>query len=61
MGTIKAIAASMLLLSAFFITGCGGNSESSVVIESIPIIENTNFNEFSFLKVNNPDLTNDVY
>ena len=63
MGTIKAIAASMLLLSAFFITGCGGNSESSVVIEPIPlpIIENTNFNEFSFLKVNNPDLTNDVY
>jgi spore coat protein CotH len=63
MRSIKAITVSMLLLSAFFITSCGGNSESSVVIEPIPlpIIENTNFNEFSFLKVNNPDLTNDVY
>ncbi len=63
MSTIKAITGFMLLLSAIFITGCGGNSESSEIIEPtpLPIIENTNFNEFSFLKVNNPDLINDVF
>ena len=63
MSKIKVITGFMFLLCALFITACGGNSESSGVIEPtpLPLIENTNFNEFSFLKVNNPDLINDVF
>jgi spore coat protein CotH len=61
--TIKAMALSSLLINVLLLSGCGGSSASEVSIEPTPapVVENTNLNQFSFLKVNNPDLTSDIY
>jgi spore coat protein CotH len=63
LNSIKTMAFSMLLINIFFISGCGGSSDPEVNIIPIaePVVENTNLNQFSFLKAHNPTLSSDVY
>jgi spore coat protein CotH len=60
---VNEIVYSLLLFSAIFISGCGGNSKPQKVIvpDPVPIIESTKLLTFSFLKEKNPDLNNDLY
>lgn len=61
--SIKTIAFSLLLINVFIISGCGGSSDTGATVEPAPemVIENTNLNDFSFLKEHNPDLVNDIH
>ena len=61
--TIKAITLSLLLINVLLLSACGGSSDPEVNIEPtpVPVEEYTDLNQFSFLKVNNPDLNSDIY
>ncbi|MFQ3266881.1 MAG: spore coat protein CotH [Colwellia sp.] len=61
--TIKAITLLLLLINVLLLSACGGSSDPEVNIEStpLPVVEYTDLNQFSFLKVNNPGLNSDIY